>query len=203
MTKPKQQEKEENAPAADSVEGTAPAEASKETPPGDKTGEKIAQLEAEVAKFRDQWMRAVAETENVRKRAQRDQEDTARYAIASFARDLVNVIENLKRALETIPPEARKEEGLLKTVAEGVELTQREMLSVFEKFGVRRISPEGQKFDHNLHQAVVQVERSDVAPGTVVQVVQAGYVLHERLLRPAMVAVAKAPETPKKVDETA
>lgn len=189
MTSPKQQEKKEKGTAEEGKDTTRHAEAPKEG----ASETRIAELEAEVAKFRDQWMRAAAETENVRKRAQRDQEDTARYATSSFARDMINVAENLKRALETIPPEARKEEGLLKTVAEGIDLTQRELLSVFEKYGIKRIDPEGQKFDHNLHQAVVQIERADVAPGTVVQVVQAGYVQHDRLLRPAMVAVAKAP----------
>ncbi|MDE3016443.1 MAG: nucleotide exchange factor GrpE [Pseudomonadota bacterium] len=198
MTSPKTQEKDAAAePAKENA--AVSAEASEES----QTRERILQLEEEASRLRDQWLRAVAETENVRKRSQRDQEETARYAVASFARDMAGVVENLKRALGNIPADARGGDGLLKTMAEGLDLTQREILSVFGKYGIKRVDPEGQKFDHNLHQAVVQVERGDVAPGTVVQVVQAGYVLHDRLLMPAMVAVAKAPDAPEKIDETA
>jgi molecular chaperone GrpE len=166
--------------------------------------EKIKQLEEEIATLRDQRIRALAETDNVRKRAQRDQEDIARYAVAGFARDMVNVLENLSRATESL--EAHKEqssEELLKTFAEGIALTKRELLAIFEKFHITRINPQGQKFDHNLHQAVAQVERADLPPGTVVQVVQAGYVIHDRLLRPAMVTVSKQGDPPKTVDTSA
>lgn len=165
--------------------------------------QKLAQLEEESNKYRDQWMRAAAEVENVRKRGQRDQEETSRYAITGFARDMVSVLENLKRASESLPPEKREGNDLLKVIGEGVDLTLQELLNIFERYGIKRIDPLNQKFDHNLHQAVVQVERDDVPPGTVVQVVQAGYVIHDRLLRPAMVAVSKQGETPKKVDTTA
>ncbi len=165
--------------------------------------DEVARLTEELASVRDQWVRAVAETENIRKRARRDQEETSRYAVSAFARDMVSVLENLMRASENIPPEAREENELLKTLGEGVELTQRELLSIFEKYGIKRIDPLGQKFDHNFHQAVVQVERADVEPGTVIQVVQAGYVIHDRLLRPAMVAVSKQGEPPPTVDTVA
>lgn len=165
--------------------------------------ERCKQLEEEAAKFRDQWVRAAAETENIRKRAQRDQEETSRYAITSFARDMVSVLENLKRASESVPAEQRKDNELLKIIGEGVDLTLQELLSIFEKHGIKRINPLNEKFDHNFHQAVVQVENSDVPPGTVVQVIQAGYVIADRLLRPAMVAVSKQGESEKKVDTTA
>jgi molecular chaperone GrpE len=163
----------------------------------------IDRLKDENAKLRDQWVRAVAETENVRKRSQREQEETARYATSGFAHDMVSVLENLKRASESIPAGARDSHELLKIVGEGVDLTLQELLNIFEKYGIRRIDPINQKFDHNLHQAVAQLERDDVPSGTVIHVVQAGYTIHDRLLKPAMVAVSKSSEAPKKVDETA
>lgn len=165
--------------------------------------DEVARLTEETNRLRDQWVRAVAETDNIRKRSQRELEETSRYAISGFARDMVSVLENLMRASDSIPAGLRTSNDLLKTLAEGVELTLQELLATFKKFGINRIDPQGQKFDHNLHQAVVQVERGDVPPGTVVQVVQAGYIIHDRLLRPAMVAVSKACETPPKVDTTA
>jgi len=176
----------------------APAQSSEEA-----AAARIEALTQEVSQMRDQWMRAVAETENVRKRGERDREETSKYAITSFARDMVSILETLKRASESITPEARADNELLKTIGEGVDLTLQELLNTFERYQIKRIDPMGQKFDHNFHQAVVQVERSDVPPGTVVQVVQAGYIIHDRLLRPAMVAVSKSGETPKQVDTTA
>ncbi|MCC7260100.1 MAG: nucleotide exchange factor GrpE [Alphaproteobacteria bacterium] len=148
-------------------------------------------LVEEVAALKDQLLRAVAESENIRRRAQRDLEDARKYAVSGFARELVGVTENLQRALESVPPEAREKDEFLKTLTEGVQITQQELLSIFEKAGIRRIDPLGQKFDHNFHQAVVQIVDPDNEPGTVVQVIQAGYVIHDRLLRPAMVGVAK------------
>jgi len=161
----------------------------------------VPDLQEEVTRLRDQWMRAVAETENVRKRAQRDVEETAKYAIAGFARDMVNVMENLQRALGSMPEDAAS--GPLKQLAEGIELTHKELLTIFEKHGIKRFDPVGQKFDHNLHQAIAQVEKPGSPPGTVVQVLQAGYTLYDRLLRPAMVTVTRSGETEKKVDTQA
>lgn len=160
-------------------------------------------LEGENAKLRDQLLRAVAETENVRKRAERDREETSKYAVSKFAGDMVSVLENLKRASESISPEARAASEQLANLGAGVDLTLQELLATFERYGIVRVDPMGQKFDHNLHQAVAQVERTDVENGTVIQVVQAGYVIADRLLRPAMVAVSKAPGDVKKVDTTA
>jgi molecular chaperone GrpE len=164
---------------------------------------KVQELEAEIAKLRDQWIRAAAETDNVRKRAQRDIEESSKYAVTNFARDMINVLENLKRATDSIPASVRQTNEVLKTIGEGVDLTLQELLGIFQKYGIVRVDPLNQKFDHNLHQAVVQVENNDVPPGTVVQVVQAGYIIQDRLLRPAMVAVSKHGETPTKVDTTA
>ncbi len=188
--------------APDSLEGAPsafPAEASKES----QLQDEIARLTEENSRLRDQWVRAVAETDNVRKRSQRDVGEASRYAIASFARDMAGVMENLKRASETIPAGSRESDVLLNTLGEGVDLTLQELLTIFKRYDIHRIDPANQKFDHNLHQAVVQIERDDVPPGTVVQVVQAGYMLGSRLLKPAMVAVSKPGDTPKQVDETA
>jgi molecular chaperone GrpE len=190
-----------SSPKSEPAPETAPQEQPQEAPPSPET--RIAELEAEAAKYKDQWIRALAETDNIRKRAERDQQETGKYAVTAFARDMVSVLENLKRASENIPPEKRGEGELLRTLGEGVDLTLQELLGIFEKYGIRRIDPLGEKFDHNFHQAVVQVERGDIAPGTVVQVVQAGYVIGDRLLRPAMVAVSKQGEPEKKVDTSA
>lgn len=163
----------------------------------------IEELQAQLAQMKDQWMRAVADAENSRKRAQRELEESRKFAVSSFARDLVGVLENLQRALASIPPAAREHDELLRRLAEGVELTSNELIGVFERFHIRRIDPIGTAFDHQFHQAVTQLETADAAPGTVVQVVQAGYTISDRLLRPALVVVAKAPSASNHVDTTA
>ena len=164
---------------------------------------RAAVLEEEVAKLRDQLLRAVAETDNVRKRAERDREEISKYAISKFAGDMVSVLENLKRASESMTAETRAASPDLNNLAQGVDMTLQELLSTFERHGIKRVDPQGQKFDHNLHQAVAQVDNTGMEAGTVVQVVQAGYVIEGRLLRPAMVTVAKASGDAKKVDTTA
>ena len=132
----------------------------------------------------------MAETENVRTRARRDIDDTAKYAVTKFAREMVGIVENLQRASTSITPEARAGNPVLKQVGEGIDMTMQELLGIFERNGIKRINPAGEKFDHNFHQAVAQVERSDIPAGTVADVLQAGYMLHDRLLKPAMVTVA-------------
>ncbi len=165
---------------------------------------RIAQLEEECSKLRDSWVRAVAETDNVRKRSQRDLEESGKYAITAFAKDMVSVLENLQRAVESIPAAEATENPVLKTLGEGINLTLQELLGIFQKYAIVRINPLGEKFDHNLHQAVVQVEKNDVETGTVVQVIQSGYMIADRLLRPAMVAVSKTSgEDTKKLDTSA
>jgi molecular chaperone GrpE len=146
--------------------------------------------DAEIAALKDQSLRALAEVENIRRRAEREQADTSKYAVSKFAGDLVSVLENLMRATSSITEEQRESSPVFKNLAVGVEMTQQELLSIFEKYGIRRIDPLGQKFDHQLHQAVAQTASADAETGTVVQVLQAGYVIHDRLLRPAMVGVA-------------
>lgn len=174
-----------------------------ETPPATDNAAEIARLQEEVTKLRDQWMRAVAEAENIRKRAAKEMEDTAKYATTAFARDMISVLENLKRASSSIPSSAREGNELLKTIGEGVDLTLNELLGTFERHGIRRLDPTGQKFDHQFHQAVAQTDQTDAAPGTIIQVVQAGYTIHDRLLIPAMVVVAKQSDAPKTVDTSA
>lgn len=150
----------------------------------------IRERDEEIAKLKDMYLRAMAETENVRNRSRREIEDTAKFAVTKFARDMVNLIETLSRAAASVTPEARSSNEMLKQVGEGLDMTLQELLGIFERNGIKRINPEGDKFDHNLHQAVAQVESAEKAPGTVLQVLQAGYSLHDRLLKPAMVTVS-------------
>ena len=157
--------------------------------------DRLTALEAELAEQKDRLLRALAETENVRRRAQREREDASRYAVTGFAKDLLSAADNLRRALESLPEAEIKDEHTRSLLA-GVAATERELLSVFERHGIRRIDPKGDPFDHNFHQAIFEAERNDQPNGTVVEVLQPGYVLHDRLLRPAMVGVAKAGAKP-------
>jgi molecular chaperone GrpE len=152
--------------------------------------ERLAALEAELADTKDRLLRALAETENTRRRFQREREDTQKYAISSFAKDLLSAADNLRRALAAVP-EPEITDARTKSLLDGVAATERELLAAFEHHGLRRIDPKGEAFDHNFHQAIFEAERPDTPAGTVVEVLQPGYVLHERLLRPAMVGVAK------------
>jgi molecular chaperone GrpE len=156
--------------------------------------ERLAAAEAEAAEYKDRALRAMAEVENVRRRAQREAEDSKKYAVTNFARELLNVADNLRRALTSVDP-AKVQDDVLKNLLAGVEATERELLAVFERNGVKRVDPKGQKFDHNLHQAIFEAENTGQPPGTVTEVLQTGYTLHDRLLRPAMVVVSKAVPT--------
>lgn len=151
-----------------------------------------AALEA-ASDFKDKMLRALAEMENLRKRTEREVADARQYAITSFAREVLQVADNMHRALDTIGDELRNSaDAKVKALVEGVDLTERELQKVLEKHGVKMFSPLGEKFDPNFHQAMYEVPDSAAAPGTVAQVVQAGYLIGERVLRPAMVAIAKA-----------
>ena len=145
----------------------------------------------EVAALKDKLLRAMAETENMRRRSDREKADTRKYAVADFARDMLAVSDNLQRALGSVSDEARKDNPDLAQLLEGVELTRKELQGHFEKHGIKEINPLGEKLDPNFHQAVVQLDDPEAAQGTVVQVMQPGYVIHDRLLRAAMVGVAK------------
>jgi len=150
-----------------------------------------AKLEAENADLKDRVLRALAEMDNLRKRTDREITDARAYAVASLARDLLAVADNLRRALDAIPEGAAEADDALKTFSEGVSLTERELLNAFAKHAVVRVDPQGERFDPNLHQAMFEVPDPSVPNGTVVQVVQPGYTLSGRVLRPAMVGVAK------------
>jgi molecular chaperone GrpE len=147
----------------------------------------------EAAELKERLLRALADMENLRRRTQREVEDARKFAVTGFARDLLEVADNLGRALASVPPEAREQSEFMKNLVLGVEMTGRSLQSAFEKHQVRRIEPQkGEKFDHNLHQAMFEVPTADQAPGTIAQVIQGGYVIADRLLRPALVGVAKA-----------
>ena len=147
----------------------------------------------EAAELKERLLRALADMENLRRRTQREVEDARKFAVTGFARDLLEVADNLGRALASVPPEAREQSEFMKNLVLGVEMTGRSLQSAFEKHQVRRIEPQkGEKFDHKLHQAMFEVPTAEQAPGTIAQVVQGGYVIADRLLRPALVGVAKA-----------
>jgi molecular chaperone GrpE len=160
----------------------------------------IAALEAEKIDLKDRLMRALAETENLRRRAEREAKDARAYAIAGFARDMLNVADNIRRALDSAKAanggDDAQQNPTVKALIEGVELTERDLLSVLGRHGVKLLEPEGQKFDPNFHQAMFEVPNEEVPSGTVVQVVQSGYAIGDRVLRPAMVGVAKGGPKP-------
>lgn len=179
------------------------AEATQAQPSTEDAAQRLGAIEAELADTKDRLLRALAETENVRRRTQREREDALRYAAANFAKDLLSVADNLRRALESAPEAGDERTHNLLT---GVAATERELLAAFERHGIKRLDPRpGDRFDHNLHEAMFEVENTGQPAGAVVQVLQPGYILHDRLLRPAMVGVAKAgpgaPEPPRRVDE--
>ena len=162
--------------------------------------------EAEIIDLNDKLLRALAETENLRRRARKEREDTANYAVAGFARDLLSVVDNLGRALGTLPETLDETGDLLSGFIEGVKLTEREFANVLERHGIDKVDPMGEKFNPNRHEAMFEIPTGDAAPGTVVQVVEIGYVLKERLLRAAKVGVARSmpeSEESESVDDTA
>lgn len=192
---------------ATETEANAGPEAATEAPAAEAgpTGPTVDSLLAEVADLKDRLLRSVAETENLRRRFEREREDTAKYAVTKFARDLTSVADNLRRAIETTPAEARTEGSAVATLIEGVEMTERELLAAFEKTGITKIDPAlGEKADPNKHEVLFEVPGTGQPGGSVIQVVQTGYQIHGRLLRAAKVGVAKAEaEAAPKVDQTA
>lgn len=164
----------------------------------------LADARREAAEFKDKLLRTLAEMENLRRRTEREVNDARVYGVAGFARDVLAVADNMHRALEAIGPELREQaDAKVKSLIEGVELTERELLKTLEKNGVRKFSPQGEKFDPNVHQAMFEVPTSEFPPGHVAQVIQAGYMLGDRVLRPAMVGVVKAaPKAPPAASDT-
>lgn len=157
----------------------------------DDTANRLIALEADNRELKDQLLRVAAEMENLRKRTQRDVQDARTYAVTNFARDMLSVSDNLRRAIDAIPADAVESDTNLKSLAEGVEITERSLLQALERHGVTKLEPEGEKFDPNFHQAMFEVSNPELPNNTVVQVVQAGYAIADRVLRPAMVGVSK------------
>ena len=188
------------APAAEAEEDgvraddAAPDEAAPDEGDADEADADEAAADEEAsgdAALKDQLLRALADAENARRRARKDVEEARTYAISRFAQDLLGVADNLGRALESIPAERREGDEAVKAIAEGIEMTAREFDSVLGRHGISKIDPLGEKFDYNLHQALFEIADTDQPDGTVVQVAQTGYRIGDRLLRAAMVGVAK------------
>jgi len=165
--------------------------------------DRIAELEEELGKMKDQAMRALAEAENTRRRFQAEIQSKLKYANTDLARDLLAVADNLSRALEAVEPESRKGDEALENLCVGVEMTQKQLQDALGKAGVEPIDALNQRFDHNYHQAMFEIPNPEVVAGTVLQEMQKGYLIHDRLLRPSMVGVAKGgpkPEAPAASD---
>ena len=150
----------------------------------------ILRLNKEIEDLKDQRLRVVAELENFRKRAEKEQSDALKYGISNFAKEIINIKDNIERAQSSIPSDVRSNQAV-RSVVEGLDLIEQSAVSTFEKIGIKKINSIDQKFDHNLHQAMIEIEKDDIEPGTIVQELIPGYTLHDRLLRPAMVGVSK------------
>jgi molecular chaperone GrpE len=174
-------------------------EQEQETEEVETSEEIIAKLNEEITNLKDQRLRAIAELENFRKRAEKDQSDALKYGVSNFAKEIINISDNIERAQSSIPEEAKNNETI-KPVIEGIDLIAQSVVTTFEKIGIKKIESLNEKFDHNLHQAMMEIEKDDLEPGTIVQELIPGYTLHDRLLRPAMVGVSKKP---KKNDDIA
>lgn len=168
-----------------------PAAQAGTTEAGAEAAARVAQLEAEVASLKDQMLRTLAETENVRRRAEREREDTAKYAVAKFAKELLAVADNLRRAVEAVGDDVRAENQAVGNLLTGVEATERQLLAAFDRAGIAKVEAMGAPADPNFHQIMMEIENTGKPAGTVVQVLQAGYTIHGRLLREAIVGVAK------------
>jgi molecular chaperone GrpE len=161
-------------------------------------------LQGQIADLTDRLLRSHAEMDNMRKRAEREREETAKYAITKFAREVVTVADNFERAIQAVPAGAAEENSALKSLVEGVSMTEREFINVLDRNGVKRINPRGEMFNPHQHQAMMEMQNTEVAPGTILEVFQCGYVIEDRVVRPAMVVVAKGgPKNGKPADADA
>lgn len=188
---------EEAAAAADAAADMA-AEA-EEQAEADAAGEDVqveidaaGKADAEIADLKDKLLRALADIENLRRRSQKEREDALKYASANFARDMLSVADNLRRAIESIPEEGDPDGAALVGFIEGIALTEKDLLSALERHKITKIEPMGEKFDPQFHEALFEIPTNDAASGTVMQVMETGYTIHDRLLRPAKVGIAKA-----------
>jgi len=179
------------------------AEEQKLAPDSGKPANDAGALEAQVGDLTDRLLRAHAEMDNLRKRTERDKTDIAKYAISKFAREILAIGDNLQRAIAAVPPGAAEADPALKSLIDGVAMTEREFLNVLARNGVQRIDSEGEPFDPHRHQAMTEVHDPNVAAGTVVQVFQPGYIIEDRVLRPAMVVVAKGGAKKAKEEDAA
>lgn len=159
----------------------------------DETGDatEIEALEDELAKTKDQLLRTVAEMDNIRKRSRKERDDASKYAVSSFARDMLTIADNLRRALDAVPDDIIDSEPRIKNVVEGVEATERELIRNFEKHGIQKVEPGEEIFDPNQHEVMLEIPGSGKPAGMILQVMEVGYMLNDRLLRPARVGVAK------------
>jgi molecular chaperone GrpE len=169
------------------ADSAAPQPAKAET-----TTDQVAELSKEAADLKDRLLRTLADMENLRRRTEREVSDARTYGVTNFARDILAVADNMERALKALDDEiGAKVDAGVKALLDGVEITERELIKVMEKHGVKKLEPQGQKFDPNLHQAMYEIPDESVPAGTVVQVMQPGYTIGERVLRPALVGVSK------------
>jgi len=190
MTESQTQEILENEEIQQDIAGNTEDKA-QNSPENSDLEKKIAELEAQNAELKDKMMRALAEAENTRRRAAKDKEDTSKFAVAKFARDMVSVSDNLQRALEAVNADKMQNDPELKGLHEGVAATERVLLSKFENYGIKKLNPMSEKFDPNFHEVMFEAPIPGKEAGIIIQVIEAGYTIHDRLLRPAKVGVAK------------
>ena len=175
---------------------------SQESPATESEAAPAADTATEIARLKDQVLRALAESENIRRRMQKEIDDTRKYAVANFAKEMLPVADNFRRALDAIPKESESSETL-KHLVTGVEATERQLLANLDRFGIRKIEPLGHPFDPNLHRVMLEIDDPAQPAGTVTQILQDGYMIHDRLLREALVAITKNGPTAHKVDQSA
>jgi molecular chaperone GrpE len=161
----------------------------------------IEKLNEEIQDLKDQRLRAAAELENFRKRAEKDQADALKYGVSNFAKEIINIKDNVERAQSSISEDVRSNDAV-KSIVEGLDMIAQSAVATFEKIGIKKIDSINEKFDHNLHQAMMEIENNEVEPGTIVQELISGYTLHDRLLRPAMVGVSKKTQQNQQSDDS-
>lgn len=183
--------RQDGEPRAANDTGAKPDEAA-HAAQADEPASEAGSLEERVHELEERLKRSVAEQENLRKRMEREKADVAKYAVSNFAREVLGIADNIQRAIEAVPREAAEKDSALKTFLDGIEVTERELHKAMERQGIAKLDPEGEKFDPNFHQAMFEIPTRDMPSGMVAQVVQPGYLLEDRVLRPAMVGVSKA-----------
>lgn len=187
-----QQAAEENARSQQTQDAQAAQDAQQQSADtANEPADELEQLRQENAELKDKYLRALADLEQLRRRLLQEKQEAVKYAAADFARDMLTVCDNLSRAIEAVPEERKGEHELLDTLLTGVDMTLKDMLATFERHNIRKIPAHGEKFDPNVHEAMFEVETPDAESGTVVQVIQEGYIHHDRVLRPARVGVSK------------